>query len=67
MVFEEKEIKIEIPALKKTITISVNASTTVNDVIIFIVDYYNQEETEELKKQIKDKLVLSRNQKRKMR
>ena len=60
MAFEEKEITIEIPALKKTITISITASTTVNDVINLIVDHYNQKETEELKKQIKDKLVLSR-------
>ena len=64
MNFEEKNIKIEVPGLKKEIILSVNASTTVQDVINYLVDHYNQEESEDLKKRIREKLVLSRYQKK---
>ena len=63
MNLEERQIKIEIPALKKEIVVNVNASTTVQDVIDYIVEHYNQKETEALKEKITGKLVLVRNKK----
>ncbi|MHA1983852.1 MAG: hypothetical protein ACW967_05825 [Candidatus Hodarchaeales archaeon] len=62
MNFDEKSIKIEIPALKKEIIVTITSSTTVQDVINYLVDHYNQEESEDLKKRIREKLVLTRNQ-----
>ncbi|MHA2336988.1 MAG: hypothetical protein ACXACX_06785 [Candidatus Hodarchaeales archaeon] len=64
MNFDEKKIKIEIPALKKEIIVSVTSSTTVQDVINYLVNHYNQEESEDLKNRISRKLVLLRNQKK---
>jgi len=64
MSFDERKIKIEIPTLKKEIIVTVTSSTTVHDVIAYLVDHYNQEESEDLKKRISDKLVLIRNQKK---
>ncbi|MFW9928122.1 MAG: hypothetical protein ACFFD1_01870 [Candidatus Thorarchaeota archaeon] len=62
MEFIEKQIKIEIPAIQKEITVTVTPDTSVQDVIDYIVNHFNQEETEEIRKEISQKLVLLRNQ-----